>query len=366
MIDVPFYQQAESIARQSLRSWRAAQAHSPHVFAAGGFPIRVTTMRELVMMIDTMQENRFGLYMKELGGLNDSEFSALLDALEVFVKFFSTAFGTGKIPIPLSTMIAHLALNRKLMRINPNARILEIGPGCGYLSFFLFGNKSIPTYCQIESTESFYLLQNLINAFLYRERFIDRITDGYGSRNMDGTNLAIGSRPTHEFYFGEKTPSIDFTPSPRCEHFPWWQQNALFSRKFDIITSNANFNEMSSAALESYAAVCGIALEDNGVVFAQCPGGGPLSMELVVRAFESNGFGVVYFSPTLAGQEMAVPNLAMVRNTHPSFRHTKVPLYDYPHSSPGVDWADRMFTPSPEARMRSKEEILQILAERLR
>ncbi|MDR3516850.1 MAG: hypothetical protein P4M00_13625 [Azospirillaceae bacterium] len=360
MIDIAAYRQAESIARQSLNSWRSVQAHHPVTFAGLGFPTSVETIRELSMFIDTMQENRFDPYMVELGGLSDDEMRLFLSSLSSFVKWFTMTFGGGQIPIPLSTMIAHFALFRKLMAYTPNARILEIGPGCGYLSFFLENRDKVTQYCQIEVTQSFYLLQHLINSFLYSENFVDRIV----SRPTAPTAELLNQHNISH-YESEMTPTLHYSPGIRCEHFPWWEMGELADRRFDIITSNANFTEMTEAAFRSYVTLIARCLEPDGIVFAQCPGGGTLPITTVVRTFEALNFGVLLFASQVNNQPLVVPNIILVREGHPSFSRAPRQLPHTPFVSEGVEWIDRMFRVSLGARMRSRDEILKGVEEHL-
>ncbi len=362
MIDVATYRQSESLARQNLNSWRVLQAQHPHVFASSGFPVRIESFGELRMLLDTMQENRYGKYMVELGGLSDLELGAFVDALALYAHWYQGTFhGSRHMPIPLSTMLAHYALFRKITSVQSHGRILEIGPGCGYLSFFIFNDPSVDSYCQIEATESFYLLQNSVNSFLYRNTFTDHICED--ERLLDESLLLppVDVR----YYDSEVVKTLPVSKVNRCEHLPWWRMERLSGRKFDVITSNANFNEMSEAAFRTYAALIGRSLADDGILFAQCLGGGPLSLSVIIRTLESHGLGVLALTDTMHGRPLPVPNLVMVRTSHPSYGAAAVPLQQQPFIAAGLPWLDAMYQPSPGAASVSEEVVITLLRDRL-
>src|SRR5690349_19375336 len=94
MLDQVQYRLAENVAKQQLPTWRIAQRHTLEVFEKAGFPVRVNSLADLRPLIDTMQENRFDSYMRELGGLTPARHSLLMNALRgisIFqLKYFNT------------------------------------------------------------------------------------------------------------------------------------------------------------------------------------------------------------------------------------------------------------------------------------
>jgi hypothetical protein len=262
-MDVTQYRRAEKAARRALRSWRQSQMMNPVVFERNGFPSRIDSMADLLEMIDTMQEGRFDLYMKELGGLEAMrEVPWFVAALTDFVRFFAATFHDSQVRLPLSTMLSHLALAIKLLPwITPDSRVLEIGPGCGYLPFLIKGR--IRSYDQIETTECFYLLQQLVNHWCYGEQAREYAAEAPPARVEP--LLPMGDYET-------PVVALD-NADPHCAHWPWWLAAAA-KGPFDVITSNANLSEMADNALCGYAELMRRTLTAEGVLIVQCFGGG--------------------------------------------------------------------------------------------
>ncbi len=360
MIDVFTYRQTESLARQSGLSWRAMQAQLPHVFNSSGFPVKIEAIGDLKMIVDTMQENRFEPYMRELGGLSDDEMVLFVAALADYMRWYTGLFGGGVLTVPLSTMLAHYALYRKIARFGQMSRILEVGPGCGYLSFYLQKDARVTSYCQVEVTESFYLLQSLLNHNLYGESFVDHAKTGLELKNIEILTPSLLSG----LYDSEQSAVLDYRPAVRCEHFPWWRLGDLLERQFDVITSNANFNEMSEPAFITYATLFSQILAPGGMILAQCLGGGPLPVERIVRVFESLGFAVAMLTDVVAGNRLTVKNAVLIKDGHPSYTAQPRPLQQLPQMSSEY-WLYNMFDSSQSGTMRSREEVLTALRQTL-
>lgn len=248
-MDIASYRLAETLARRALPSWRAAEAQRPIWFERVGFPCRVESTAELAQLVDTMQEGRFEAYQAELGGLSDADVADLVDALENFARFYGAMFHAARVPVPLDTMTAHLALKRKIRGyLGRQGAVLELGPGCGYLSFFT-GDWDA-RYEQIENTESFYLLQHLVNAWCY----------GFGLRER-------AVPPTPGAVDGIDLPWSSY----RCAHHPWWALDGV-QGPFDVITSNANLTEMAHDAMVRYVALMQRTIAPQGALIVQCSG----------------------------------------------------------------------------------------------
>ena len=260
-MDIISYRRAQTYAYSNLATWRYYQAHFPVTFRQVGFPITVESSMDLCPLLDTMQEGIWDLIISEMGGLSGSDIEYLVSSLVGFRKFLAGTFEIRDGRLPLDTMIAHLCLFRKIQRFNHHD-ILEIGPGCGYLSFYL-ANSAISTYSQIENTESFYLLQYLVNQFCFKDKNFERV---------HSTDLAIN--------IGS------------CVHYPWWKISAVSNFSFDIITSNANLTEMSDAARAEYIHLIKGCLKENGVLVVQCYGyeGGISTRNNVINQLTDAGF----------------------------------------------------------------------------
>lgn len=288
MLDPHTYRRNERLAREQLTTWRTAAAHSLDHFEKIGFPVRIDSIAEVGQLLDTMQEGRWDTYMAELGGLTDTEHGFFVgiccDAL-----LFQMIYLPARAPVvPLTTLLSSFVLYLKCIGVDADLRsVLEIGPGCGYLSFFLTRHPALRNYSQIEACESFYILQNLVNVHCFGHRFDERAHLGPGRKAL-------------------------------CHHYPWWQLDCLRMEaghgpaRFQIITSNANLLEFSVAALDEYLALAHKLLLPDGVFIVQCPGAPSNGVDAagLDAKLAANGFQVLS-----QGQppEFAVANFLFVR-----------------------------------------------------
>lgn len=238
MVDFPAYRRAEIEAMGRIQNWRDMQAHRPASFEACGFPVRMESIMDLRPILDSMQDNAWEKMHRELGGLSERDVSDLVVVLRSWQEFATLNFGIRDGRLPFNAMIAHLALYRKLCRY-PFKNILEIGPGVGYLSFFMQHDKGLNTYHQIENTESFYVLQSLVNRHCFGTSHFEQAT-------------------------GDWICGLD-----DCVHWPWWKRERIGEWRFDLITSNANFAEFSIQARTDYMELIDKTLTPNGVLFFQ-------------------------------------------------------------------------------------------------
>lgn len=254
MLDVPAYRAAESAAKATLPSWRAMQMHHLGAFQAVGFPVRVESLTELGMLLDTMQEDRAAFYRREIGAMTGDECEMLASAQRDQAEF-AGAFFPDRPPAPADdTMVAMFALYRKLARAAPGfKRVLEIGPGCGYLSFFLKRHAGLEECAQIEAAESFYLLQHLVNL--------------------------------HCFGSAARTTT---------RHVPWWSIGELQGRRYDVVTANACLLECTRPALEQYLTLAAAVLSPGGKFVAQCFGSFAYGdQNTLCEAMKRHGFRLV-------------------------------------------------------------------------
>lgn len=268
MLDSATYRTSERLAKSRLPAWQIAQTHNVDHFEKVGFPVRIDSIQELGPLLDTMQENRFDKYMRELGGLTAEEYGTVLDACRHAVEFQLRFFPSREPVLPASTLLSVFCLYKKLLGVDQNFRsVLEIGPGCGYLSYFLRDHGSLQSYSQIEACESFYILQNLVNLHCFGSNVDERA--------FVPQDTVLGD------YFTTPNAVTEFAPPvrvprerARCTHYPWWRIGELISRdiKFQIVTSNANLLEFSHAALGDYLALIQQVLMPSGAFLVQCMG----------------------------------------------------------------------------------------------
>jgi SAM-dependent methyltransferase len=268
MLDPQNYRANEQLAKSLIPSWRIAQIHNVDHFERVGFPVRIANVRDIGQLVDTMQENRFRQYMAELDGISKDEYELLVEVCTDAVEFQLSYLPHRTPVLPLSTLLSAFALYRKMLGANPSFdSVLEIGPGCGYLSFFLRRHKHLRNYSQIEACESFYILQNLVNLFCFGTRFDER---AFLPDNVSAVEYFVNPRVDTEL-----SPRVQIhSRSELCVHYPWWRIGEILSNKlsFDIVTSNANLLEFNWSALDDYLSVMHRALRPEGIFLVQCTG----------------------------------------------------------------------------------------------
>lgn len=330
-MDTASYRLSESLGKQAMRSLRQTDIHAPALFEALGFRTRVESKDDLMPLLDTMHNNRFEDFVAELGGPSQPLVDELVDGFADYTRFFMANFPSPRVPIPMSGMVSQFALALKIRGAPKRARVLEIGAGTGLVSFFLARDQAIERYDQVEVTESFYLLQSLVNRHVYGHRFVDHA-------QLDATAAGLGGIAFDEVRAirGDLLENYDIPHEieverrPRAEHFPWWRLDRIFQRRYDVVTSNANLTEFNEPALRYYATLAARVLEPDGMFLAQCLGGGRNPIEKVLRTMISAGLaplvvvprsiGAEAGSPTALpeGRQVAVATLIFVPVGHPS------------------------------------------------
>lgn len=319
MLDSAAYRANETNAKRAVADWRLSNINDPHIFQNQGFPVRADSFLDLAQILDTMQERRFDDYVKELGGFTDEDTSFFVKVCLDYVNFYCSTFQRSRVVIPLSTLIAHFVIYKKLLGYNPKfSRLLEIGPGCGYLSFFLRSHEALVDYTQIESTESFYLLQSHINSHVFGSRFSEHALSKQAPYDH---GAYVPKLQLHDNIHYEEQHIINVEMRPTCNHYPWWRIGEVANRRYDLVTSNANLNEFSSEALVQYLSLIRDVLVDDGAIIAQCLGGGAPTYESIFASMKSAGFvpvGLVRWD-NVPSQFFTVANAVFVGERHPLF-----------------------------------------------
>lgn len=371
-MDIASYRLNERAAKASIPSWRLMAVQGPHVFRSVGFPVEVESADELFNLLDTMHENRFVRVIAELGGLDNADLELLLDALVDYCKFFRVNFPGKEAPIPLSTMTAHLAIAKKLKGLGTARRILEIGPGCGYLSFFLRSWKELINYTQIESAESFYILQNLVNKHVFSHRFRDHAQGDWQARGAADIGALLASGPGQRHAGFEMSLRLPLELPLTCHHYPWWLIDQLADQEFDVVTSNANFTEFSEGAFHQYVALIDRCLAADGVLLMQDLGGGPLSPEIILRELAGIGLAPVVAmehlgASNIAGRSFACANYLFVRQKHPKFQQYANPMLKLPVLDFDDPFVQSVYVSDASSNRKNMSvgEVFQALKERL-
>ena len=241
MIDPASYNAAEKLGALN-HSWQYRASHYPQVLKESGFPVSVESLQDLYPLLDCMQEGRFEAYQQELGGLTDGDIERIEGALIDLVKMQRIHF-PGRNPVkPIDALMSAFVAMQKVRAARPFVNsILEIGPGCGYAALF---SPVVQIYTQIESCQSFYLLQAMVNA-------------RHGPFVWEA---ALSERPKDD----EAT-----------WHIPWWgigypENNG--GLLYDVIMANACLCEMTDAAFNEYRKLFLSVSDDKTPLLIQCPG----------------------------------------------------------------------------------------------
>ena len=85
---------------------------------------------------------------------------------------FLSMFFQKEIAIPLKTIAHSLVVYLRMQAIKPNFQsVFEIGAGGGILNFFISQNTALKNYSYTDISESYYVLQNLVNMYIYKDTF---------------------------------------------------------------------------------------------------------------------------------------------------------------------------------------------------
>ena len=261
MISADLYTISENEALSNDGMNILQEIHRPIVFEDTGAKTKAIHLFELMDIVDAHQDNRFNSYMEELCGFSDEELEIFLSAVNQLVSFQQYLFQIDKVIVPFDALISHFSLFLKISGFRQFERVLEVGPGCGYLSLFMNDDPRNKFYCQVETTQIFYLLQSYLGSFLYGEDFFEGAHPGHL------LTKALSSK--------EGESGVTFDLSKRVsymEHVPWWGTGNVTKEKFDIITMNAILCELSKDALGLYLDMAYKALKDDGFFVVQCMG----------------------------------------------------------------------------------------------
>ena len=290
MLDVNYYREQERLAKSLCPSRIMVETHNLDVFEKFGFPVRVDNFQQTYMISDSMQEHRFEAYMEELDGLSHDEFSEFKNALLEHIKFQYTAYPSTShngAYIPFDTIFSAFVIYKKITRLKPNFKtILEIGPGSGGLAFFLVHHKDLTRYTQIESCESFYLLQSEINRFLFGAEFSEKAFTHNASKFFSVSNAT-------------KRHHVPYSCRSKVYHYPYWKIGEIYethAESYDVVTSNANLAEFNPRALADYLALINRVLKNDGIFFVHCFGSTSINnIHMVYEVLYRNEFAPIFF-----------------------------------------------------------------------
>lgn len=317
MLDPATYDDAEALGHRATANWVWRSMMTSSALEPSSFPMRVRSLQELRAMLDSMHQMRFDRFVAELNGLSEAEIDEVVAALVTFARFHVATFQDGPVPLPLNTLLSAFLASRKLRALPRHASLLEIGPGSGFLNFFTTDQAGFRSRTQVEVTQSLYLLQAQVNAFLYGERYRDLAVTPIGPSGL-GT-LTDGMRIQHGAY--ERTPTVDWRPDPVMTQVPWWRVDSALDgvATYDVIVANANLYEMTFGAFVYYFENFRRCLARDGVVLIQDVGA-RRGTEALSRTDTLLGLGYRPLVHVVAGHKqrgMATENVLLVREGHP-------------------------------------------------
>jgi len=379
MIDINYYRNKENQAKDSLQSWVLAQKYNLDIFEKDGFPIRINNIQQTKQIIDTMQENRFNAYMHELNGFNAEDLSIFIQACIKHLEFQNNYFPAHKNFVPFDTLISAFAIFKKIKGINPKVeKILEIGPGAANFSFFLSNFSDLKEYTYTDSCESFYLLQNNINFFLFKDDFKQHVLKKEKNNCFrDKDNSIYSQGGLEEQVYIKNYKKYNF----KCNAYPWWELGKLSksTSKYDIVTSNANLLEFSEGALNDYLQIMNRKLKKEGMVFVQCLGNSVLrKVDYLLNKLKRNDFKILFFAngnveyksnneSKNISKTFLLPNMILIKKGHPLFDEANNSIQNNVQLS--MDQRiDKVFFPDEEnaKKIFSKDEITNLIIGKLK
>jgi hypothetical protein len=215
------YNQAERAGRATVSN-RAIESFSLEVFTTLGYPCRIDDESELWRYHDVMQEGRFKQNLSLIGSYSDHEFDLITGTAEQILSFSERH-------LPIRNSGKH-ALTRSLyqyqliMKHRPHAgslRILEIGPGSGYLGLLLANDGH--QYFAMDAAQALYLYQKKLWSDIYGADYFD---------------------------YSESTSRPD---TAKVTHIPWWQfaNLSIPIPDVDVVTINHALTEMHPQAVKT-------------------------------------------------------------------------------------------------------------------
>ena len=215
------YNQAERAGRATVPN-RAIESFSLELWNTLGYPFKVDSESELWRYHDVMAEGRFKENLRLIGSYSEHDF-------DLVTRTAKQILGFSERHLPIRNSGKH-ALTRSLyqfqllMKNRPHdgpLRILEIGPGSGFLGMLLANDGH--QYFAMDAAQAFYLYQKKL------------WSDIYGSDYFD---------------YSESSSRPDTT---KVTHIPWWQfaNLSIPIPDVDIVTINHALAEMHPQAVKT-------------------------------------------------------------------------------------------------------------------
>lgn len=219
---VEAYSEAERIAVGTLSN-RAIEAFGLVAFQTFGYPIRVSSDSELWRYHDVMQEGRFESNLRLLGAISNEEVEVLRWLGTTLCEFSTQHFErrmSGRHAATRALLQLRLVLN-SLAGAQPE-RVLEMGPGSGYLSLLMA--KSGMRVTTVEAAQALSCYQTLCFRHFFGAAFLDyRVTNSH----------------------------LDCEPIALIRQLPWWKfANEEYDLpRVDVVAANSVLAELHPSAL---------------------------------------------------------------------------------------------------------------------
>ena len=206
----------------STVSNRVIEAFGLEVFGTLGYPFKVNDESELWRYHDVMQEGRFEDNLRLISKYTDHEFELITRTARQILSFSERNFlirNSGKHALTRSLYQYQLIMRNKPH--NGPLKILEIGPGSGYLGLLLANDGH--QYFAMDAAQAFYLYQKKL------------WSDVYGADYFDYSESL--SRPD----------------SAKVTQIPWWRfaNLSIPLPEVDVVTINHALAEMHENSVKT-------------------------------------------------------------------------------------------------------------------
>lgn len=215
------YNQAERAGRATVSN-RAIESFSLELWNTLGYPFKVESESELWRYHDSMQDGRFKDNLRLLGSYSEHDFDLVTKTAKQVLSFSERHLpirSSGKHAVTRSLYQYQL-----LMKNRPHdgsLRILEIGPGSGYLGLLLANDGH--QYFAMDAAQAFYLYQKKLWSDIYGDDYFD---------------------------CSESSSQPD---TAKITHIPWWQfaNLSIPIPDVDVVTINHALTEMHPQAVKT-------------------------------------------------------------------------------------------------------------------
>jgi len=215
------YNQAERAGRATVSN-RAIESFSLELWNTLGYPFKVDSESELWRYHDSMQDGRFTQNLRLIGSYSEHEFDLITETAKQILSFSERHLpirNSGKHALTRSLYQYQLLLKNRPH--DAPLRVLEIGPGSGYLGLLLANDGH--QYFAMDAAQAFYLYQKKLWSDIYGADYFD---------------------------FSESSSRPD---TAKVTHIPWWQfaNLSIPIPDVDVVTINHALTEMHPQAVKT-------------------------------------------------------------------------------------------------------------------